>query len=131
VLVLGQVVLVLGVPVLGQVVLVLGVRVWDRGWVLGRDQSGSLFLFEETCNQISRSSVFRFANSMSMRCIRLGSGTLCNTPDGYLLDQCRRPGDHHPNNSTHECWCRAQVELDLVLAGSDLGLVGLVLAGSD
>jgi len=104
--VLGQVVLVLGVSVVGLVVLVLGAPVSDQGWVLGRDLSGSLlFLFEETCNQTSRSNVFRFANSMSMRCIRLDSCTLCNTPHEYLLDQCRRRRGHHPNNSTREC-CR-------------------------
>lgn len=131
VLVLGQVVLASGVSVLGQVVLVLEAPVSDQGWVLGRDRSGSPLLIEETCNQTSESNVFHFANSMSKRCIRVDSCTLCSTPDEYLLDQCRHPRDHHPNNSTHECWCRAQVELDLVLAGLDLGLVGLVLVGSD
>lgn len=74
VLVLGQVVLVLG-----QVVLALGVQVW----VLRRDRSGSRLSFEETCNQTSGSNVVRFANSMSMRCIRLGPCMLRNTPDVY------------------------------------------------
>jgi len=71
--------------------LVLGqelVEVLGQGGVLGHDQSGSLLVLSESCKQTSSSNVFRFASSMSMRCIRRGFRMLCNIPCGYSLGQC-------------------------------------------
>lgn len=85
--------------ILDQEVLVLVLVVLVLVWVpvamalvamaLRYDQSGSPSLLSESCNQTSRSNALRPPNSMSTRCIRHGSGMLCNNPCANSLDQCR------------------------------------------